>query len=192
MEYGIARAVVGDVNEALAFLADRDGVRFSGQPMVLEPSWSEHMVSWLSSPAVMGVLVMLALLGVYIEFSAPGFGLPGIVAIVCFALMLGSKYLIGMANWVEIAILFIGIVLLLIELFVLPGLRGRGNPGDRADPRGVLRHADPQRSGRVSLAQDSGGLERAVVRCALADARLRRVSSCWRGFYRGICRNSGS
>ncbi|MEN6427304.1 MAG: NfeD family protein [Phycisphaerales bacterium] len=121
MEYGIARAVVRDVNDALAFLANRDGVTFSGRPLLLEPTWSEHMVSWLSSPAVMGVLVMLALLGVYIEFSTPGFGLPGIVAVVCFALMLGSKYMVGMANWVEIALLFIGIVLLLIELFVLPG-----------------------------------------------------------------------
>lgn len=121
LEYGVARAVVGDVNEALAFLENRDGVQFSGPPILLEPSWSEHLVSWLNSPAVMGILVMLALLGVYIEFSAPGFGLPGLVAVICFALMLGSKYLVGMANWVEIAILFIGIVLLLIELFVLPG-----------------------------------------------------------------------
>ncbi len=121
LEYGVARAVVQDVNEALAFLAHRDGVTFTGRPMVLETSWSEHMVSWLSSPAVMGILVMLALLGVYMEFSTPGFGLPGIVAVVCFALLLGSKYMVGMANWVEIAMLFIGIVLLLIEVFVLPG-----------------------------------------------------------------------
>lgn len=120
-EYGIARAVVDDVNEALAFLAARDGVQFPGLPIVLEPSWSEHMVSWLSSPAVMGVLVMLAMLGVYIEFSTPGFGLPGIVAVICFAMIVGSKFLVGMANWVEIAILFVGIVLLVIELFVLPG-----------------------------------------------------------------------
>jgi membrane-bound serine protease (ClpP class) len=120
-EYGIARAVVDDVNETLAFLAARDGVQFPGPPIVLEPSWSEHMVSWLSSPAVMGVLVMLAMLGVYIEFSTPGFGLPGIVAVICFAMIVGSKFLVGMANWVEIAILFIGIMLLLIELFVLPG-----------------------------------------------------------------------
>jgi len=121
LEYGIARAVVLDVNEAMAFLASRDGVTFVGRPMRLEPTWSEHMVSWLSSPAVMGILVMLALLGVYIEFSTPGFGLPGIVAVVCFALMLGSKYMVGMANWVEIVLLFAGIVLLLVELFVLPG-----------------------------------------------------------------------
>ncbi len=121
LEYGIARAVVKDVNGALAFLEKRDNVSFVKQPTVLEPSWSEYMVSWLNSPIVMGILFMLALLGAYIEFSSPGFGLPGLVAVICFALILGSKYLVGMANWVEILLLFVGIVLLLVEIFVLPG-----------------------------------------------------------------------
>jgi membrane-bound serine protease (ClpP class) len=121
LEYGIARAVVKDLGGALAFLEKRDNVVFVGQPRVLEPSWSELMVSWLNSPIIMGILFMLALLGAYIEFSTPGFGLPGLVAVVCFALILGSKYLVGMANWVEILLLFIGIVLLLVEIFVLPG-----------------------------------------------------------------------
>jgi membrane-bound serine protease (ClpP class) len=120
-EYGIARAVVRDLDGALAFLEKRDHVAFAGEPMVLQPSWSEYMVSWLNSPIVMGILFMLALLGAYIEFSTPGFGLPGLVAVVCFALILGSKYLVGMANWVEILLLFIGVVLLLVEIFVLPG-----------------------------------------------------------------------
>jgi membrane-bound serine protease (ClpP class) len=84
------------------------------------------MVSWLNSPGVMAVLVMLALLGAYIEFSTPGLGLPGLVAVICLAIILGSKYLIGLANWVEIALVFIGLVLLLIEFFVLPGF---GIPG---------------------------------------------------------------
>lgn len=120
-EYGIARAVVEDLDGALAFLEQRDGVVFREGPMRLEPTWSEHMVSWLNSPIVMSILVMLALLGVYIEFSTPGFGLPGAVAVVCFALIMGSKYLVGMANWVEIVLLFVGMLLLLIEIFVLPG-----------------------------------------------------------------------
>jgi membrane-bound serine protease (ClpP class) len=121
LEYGVARAVVNDHGEALAFLEQRDGVRFVAEPEVLEPSWSEHMVSWLNSPAVMAILFMLALLGLYIEFSTPGFGLPGLVAVIAFAILLGSKYLVGMANWVEIVLLFIGILLLLVEIFVLPG-----------------------------------------------------------------------
>ncbi len=103
-EYGIARAQVKDLAGALDFLAKRDGVSFIGEPMVLETNWSEEMVRWLNSPAVMAVLVMLALLGVYVEFNTPGVGLPGLVAVVCFALIIGSKYLVGLANWVEVVL----------------------------------------------------------------------------------------
>jgi membrane-bound serine protease (ClpP class) len=121
LEYGIARAVVKDRAEALAFLARRDGVAFGPEPQVLETTWSEQMVSWVNSPGVMAVLVMLALLGVYVELSTPGFGLAGILALICFAIIVGSKYLVGMANWVEILVLLLGIFLLLVEIFVLPG-----------------------------------------------------------------------
>jgi membrane-bound serine protease (ClpP class) len=120
-EYGIARAQVKDLAGALEFLSRRDGVIFAGEPLVLETSWSEEMVRWLNSPAVMGVLFMLALLGVYTEFSAPGFGLPGLAALVCFALIIGSKYFVGLANWVEVLLFLVGLVLLAIEILVLPG-----------------------------------------------------------------------
>ncbi len=120
-EYGVARAVVDDRAGAIGFLAERDGVSFVGEPMVLETLWSEEMVRWLNSPAVMGILVMLALLGVYIEFNTPGVGLPGLVAVLCFAIIIGSKYLVGMANWVEVALFVVGLILLLVEIFVLPG-----------------------------------------------------------------------
>jgi len=121
LEYGIARAVVKGRAGALDFLEKRDGVTFAGEPMVLETLWSEEMVRWLNSPAVMAVLIMLALLGVYIEFNTPGVGLPGLVAVICFAVIIGSKYLIGLANWVEVAVLVVGVLLLMVEIFVLPG-----------------------------------------------------------------------
>jgi len=121
VEYGVARAVVEDRAGAFDFLAKRDGVTFAGEPMVLKTLWSEEMVRWVNSPAVMGVLVMLALLGVYIEFQKPGLMLPGLVAAVCFVIIIGSKYLVGLANWVEILIFLIGVLLLMVEIFVLPG-----------------------------------------------------------------------
>jgi len=120
-EYGIARAQVKDRAGVLEFLAERDGMTFAGEPLVLETLWSEEMVRWLNSPAVMAVLVMLALLGVYIEFNTPGVGIPGLVAVICFVIIIGSKYLIGLANWVEVALFVVGILLLLVEIFVLPG-----------------------------------------------------------------------
>lgn len=119
-EYGIARAQVQSVEQALAFLSKRDGVSFE-EPILLKTNWSEEMVRWINSPAVMGILVMLALLGVYIEFNTPGVGLPGLVAVICFVIIIGSKFLIGLANWVEVALFVTGLVLLVIEIFVLPG-----------------------------------------------------------------------
>jgi len=120
-EYGIARAQVKDLAGVLEFLSRRDGVSFIGEPMVLKTTWSEEMVRWLNNPAVMAVLVMLALLGVYVEFSTPGVGLPGLVAVICFAIIIGSKYLVGLANWVEVVLFGVGILLLMVEIFVLPG-----------------------------------------------------------------------
>lgn len=120
-EYGIARAVVEDVNGALEFVAKRDGVVFSGPPTVLETNWSEDMVRWLNSPVLMGLLLMVGLLALYVEFHTPGLGLAGLVALICFAILIGSKYLVGMANWVEIALFIVGVLLLLTELFLIPG-----------------------------------------------------------------------
>lgn len=121
LEYGVARAVVDSRAGAFEFLAGRDGVTFADEPMVLETLWSEEMVRWLNSPAVMGVLVMLAMLGIYIEFNTPGLGLPGLAAVLCFAIIIGSKYLVGMANWVEVALFIVGLILLVVEILVLPG-----------------------------------------------------------------------
>jgi membrane-bound serine protease (ClpP class) len=128
-EYGVARAQVKDRAGALEFLAKRDGVNFIGEPMVLRTNWSEEMVRWLNSPVVMAVLVMLAMLGVYIEFNTPGVGLPGLVAVICFTIIIGSKYLVGLANWVEVALLVLGILLLLVEFLVLPGFGIAGFSG---------------------------------------------------------------
>jgi membrane-bound serine protease (ClpP class) len=127
--YDVARAVVEHRAGALRFLAERDEVTFRGEPRVLETLWSEEMVRWLNSPAVASVLVMLALLGVYIEFSTPGLGLPGLVAAICLALLIGSKYLIGLANWLEVAIFVVGVLLLIVEVFVLPGFGIAGTLG---------------------------------------------------------------
>jgi len=120
-KYGVARALVEDLDGVLEFLSRRDGVSFDAKPRILETTWSEEMVRWLNSPAVMGILIMLALLGVYMEFNTPGVGLPGLAAVICFTVIIGSKYLVGLANWVEVAIFITGVVLLTVEVFVLPG-----------------------------------------------------------------------
>ncbi|MCF7955534.1 MAG: hypothetical protein K9M75_07015 [Phycisphaerae bacterium] len=128
-EYGISRAIVDDLDGALAFFEGRDNVIFPKKPVVMEMLWSEQMVRWISSPAVMGVLVLLAMLGAYIELNTPGLGLPGLVAVICVVIIIGSKFLVGLANWLEVAIFVVGIILLLVEIFVIPGFGIAGITG---------------------------------------------------------------
>ncbi len=68
------------------------------------------------------LLTLIGLNGIYMEIKAPGFGIPGFTAIVCFTLVLGSRYLLGTASILELLIFVLGIGLCVVEIFVLPGL----------------------------------------------------------------------
>ena len=133
LEYGISRGTVDDLDgsrsDVLEFLEQRDNVRFAKPIEVLETNWSEQVVRWLTSPAVTGVLFMIALLGIYAELNSPGLGLPGAIAVIALAVLFGSKFLIGMANWWEIAVFVLGMALLLLEIFVIPGFGVAGISG---------------------------------------------------------------
>lgn len=127
--YGIARAVVSNEKEMLDFLATRDGVTFSDNILKLETMWSEELVRWLTSPMVVSILVLGIFLGIYVEFNTPGLGLPSLLAVVCLIILVGSKYLTGMANWFEVALLAAGFVLLMVEIFLIPGFGVAGFAG---------------------------------------------------------------
>jgi len=128
-EHGLARAVVEDREGAVAFLEKRDKLQFPKPIAVLETNWSEGLVRWITSPTVAGILLMIAMLGIYAELNSPGLGLPGAVAIIALAILFGSKFLIGMANWWEIAIFVIGMGLLVLEIFIIPGFGIAGISG---------------------------------------------------------------
>ena len=98
-------------------------------PVVLEDSWSESLVEVLTHPVVTGGLFFLALLFGYTEMHTPGFGVCGIIAILCLAVLFGSQFLTGLANWWEIVIFAIGIVLIVLEIFVIPGFGVAGISG---------------------------------------------------------------
>ena len=95
----------------------------------LKPFLLNDLRRWLASPAVSGILFMIALLGIYAEVNSPGLGLPGAVAVIALSILFGSKFLIGMANWWEIAAFVLGFGLLLLEVFVIPGFGIAGISG---------------------------------------------------------------
>jgi membrane-bound serine protease (ClpP class) len=87
----------------------------------IEPTWSETLVSILTSPVVSMILLAVGILGVWVEFKTPGFGLPGIAGILAFALLLFGQHLVGLAEVPELLLLAAGAALVAVELFLLPG-----------------------------------------------------------------------
>ena len=114
---------LGFVTEVVQDMAAlREYYNITVPPVVLADTWSEGIVAFLTSPAVTGILVMLAMFFGYMELNTPGFGVVGILALVCLAILFGSRFLTGLAQWWEIAVFVVGVVLVLIEIFVIPGV----------------------------------------------------------------------
>lgn len=61
------------------------------------------------------------LLGIYIEFKTPGFGVPGLTGIVLLAIFFWGHNVAGLAGSGEIVLFLLGVILLLVEIFVIPG-----------------------------------------------------------------------
>lgn len=116
LRYGLIEAKVESLEELLAL----KGLENARQVWIT-PNWSERLFSWLTSPMISGLLLMIGLAALYLEIRTPGFGAAGMVGIICLAIFLGSYLIIGIANWMDVMLVLIGIALLLIEVFVLPG-----------------------------------------------------------------------
>ncbi|WP_156308639.1 NfeD family protein [Sphingobacterium endophyticum] len=92
-------------------------------------TWVDHLVALLINPLVSGLLIMGIIGGIYFELQAPGIGFALLVALVCGALFFAPLYLQGLAdNW-EIAIFVLGVILLILEIFVIPGFGVAGIAG---------------------------------------------------------------
>ncbi len=110
----------GDLERAF-HIGEQHGL---GPNLEYEISWSVQLVRWLQAAGP--IFIMIGLIGLYLEFQTPGFGLGGIVALVAFGIYFSSGMLIGLAESWHILVFLLGIGLILVEVFVLPGF---GIPG---------------------------------------------------------------
>lgn len=90
---------------------------------------TDKIIAIVLSPAVSGLLILLFIGGLYFELQSPGVGFPGIAALVALVLYLIPYYLTDLAAAWEIIALFIGITLIAVEIFILPGFGIAGISG---------------------------------------------------------------
>ncbi len=81
----------------------------------------DRIILFLISPIVSGILIMLILGGIYFELQTPGIGLPLLAAMSAALLYFAPLYLEGLASHYEIALFILGLILIAVELFAIPG-----------------------------------------------------------------------
>lgn len=102
------------------------------------PTWVDHLMGFLTSPAVQAILIMVIVGGIYFELQSPGMGFPSMAAVIAALLYFMPLYLTGIvSSWVVI-LFFAGAVLLCLELFVVPGFGITGIAGISAMGAAVL------------------------------------------------------
>ena len=124
VKYGYCEAIV----TSSADIMKRAG--FDNYEIVeFNPSFLDRIIYFLLSPVVQGILIMLILGGLYFELQSPGIGLPLAAAALGAVLYFAPLYLEGLAdNW-EILVFILGVILLAVEIFAIPGFGVAGIAG---------------------------------------------------------------
>lgn len=85
----------------------------------VEPTGFEQLALWIT--ALAPLFLLGGIVGAYIEFKTPGFGLPGFLGLICFALFFFGHFVAGLAGWEVAAIFGLGLLLVIGEFFIHPG-----------------------------------------------------------------------
>ncbi len=86
-----------------------------------KPGGAEKIIQFLINPVVSGLLIMIIIGGLYFELQSPGVGFPLAAAVLAAILYFAPLYLEGLqANW-HIVVFVAGIILVLVEIFAIPG-----------------------------------------------------------------------
>lgn len=116
IKYGFCEAEVNSIDDIMK----RSGVEdYELQEFKLGAT--EKIISLFLNPFVSGILILIIIGGIYFELQTPGVGFPILASLVAVILYFVPNYLNGLAeNW-EIILFVVGIILIGLEVFVIPG-----------------------------------------------------------------------
>ena len=123
-----ARQVVRDDREepllSLGTVDDLDALRAelgleNAQVRTLAVSPAEKVARYIEMFSAF--LLIGGLLGLYIEFKTPGFGVPGIAGILLLVVWFWGHHVAGLAGMGEVVLFILGVTFLAVEIFVIPG-----------------------------------------------------------------------
>ena len=107
---------VEDMPALLALLGEE-----GAQVVTSEVNWAESVVRFFSNPIVAPFLLTLGFLGLIVEIKTAGFGLAGIAGLLSLSLFFGSHLVVGLAGWEDLIVFGVGLALVGVEAFLIPG-----------------------------------------------------------------------
>ncbi|MFA7419848.1 MAG: NfeD family protein [Melioribacteraceae bacterium] len=95
----------------------------------ISSNWAEDIVRFINNPVISSLLIMIGMIGLFTEIKTPGWGLAGTAGVIALALFFGTSYILQLATIWEIIIFVVGVILLIVEIFVIPGFGIAGFAG---------------------------------------------------------------
>jgi len=108
--------IVLNVEEVLNFLNLKDA-----EIVYIYPNWAENISRFVTNPVVSSLLLSIGFLGLIIEFWTLGWGIAGSIGIISLSLFFGGHIIVGLAGFETIILFAVGLLLLLAEIFFIPG-----------------------------------------------------------------------
>lgn len=116
MKYGFCEGEVQSIEDIM----ERVGVE-NYELVEFELGATEKVISVFLNPFISGILILVIIGGIYFELQTPGIGFPIAASIIAALLYFIPNYLNGLAeNW-EIVLFLVGVILIALEVFVIPG-----------------------------------------------------------------------
>jgi len=116
IKYGFCEAEVDDIGEVF----QHAGIK-NYKLLKHKLSAVDKIIGWLINPVVSGILIMIIIGGIYFELQTPGVGFPLAAAVLAALLYFAPLYLEGLANHWEILMFIVGLILIAVEIFAIPG-----------------------------------------------------------------------
>ncbi|MHA6530350.1 NfeD family protein [Paenibacillus sp. BAC0078] len=135
LKAGYADSIASTPEEAITWLGYSTADIFR-----VEHTGAEKMSHFLTNPIIMTILLFVGIAGIVIELLVPGFGAPGIIGTLAFALYFFGNYVAGFAGAETWLLFILGLVMLVLELFV-PSFGILGLLGSVSLVAGVVRAA---------------------------------------------------
>ncbi|HEY5740939.1 MAG TPA: NfeD family protein [Terrimicrobiaceae bacterium] len=111
----LAQGIASNLEE----LCEKAGLR-AKDIVRIEPTGFERLAQWIT---ILAPLFLLGgMIGAYLEFKSPGFGVAGSLAAVCFLLFFAGHYIAGLTGFEVVAVFILGMLLVLAELLFFPGV----------------------------------------------------------------------